>query len=161
MFFEPPKKYDPAKFWRELGLHYFLADCFGIDYIFFDNPPENNMEPWWELGLHYFPAYCFWVNFFFFSGRNFFRLKFEPAKKHSWPDGRTFFSGSNFSGHKYHNWCLCQNTNTNYDPKKLRLEKKDTGCLAGYVVKPPEKITIPPNFGGNWDYIIFQRLFWD
>ncbi len=25
---------------------------------------------------------------------------------------------------KYHNWCSCQNTNTNYDPKKLRPEKK-------------------------------------
>ncbi len=28
--------------------------------------------------------------------------------------------------YKYHNWCLCQNTNTNYDPKKLRPEKKGT-----------------------------------
>ncbi len=32
----------------------------------------------------------------------------------------------------YHNWCLCQNANTNYNPKKLR-PKKRYSRLAGYV----------------------------
>jgi hypothetical protein len=65
------KNYDPAKFWRELGLHFFPADCFGIDFFFQNNPPENNMEPvhakfWRELGLHYFPADCIGIFIFFF-----------------------------------------------------------------------------------------------
>jgi hypothetical protein len=64
------KSYDPAKFRRELGLHYFPADCFGINFFFQNNPPENNMAPvplkfWWELGLHDFPADCFGNDFFF------------------------------------------------------------------------------------------------
>ncbi len=45
---------------------------------------------------------------------------------------------------KYHNWCLCQNTNTNYDPKKLRPPQKRYSRLAGYVFRTTRKITTPP-----------------
>jgi hypothetical protein len=50
------------------------------------------------------------------------------------------------------------NTNTNYDPKKLRPEKKGTVVWPAMFFEPPEKITILPNFGGNWGYIIFRRI---
>jgi hypothetical protein len=53
---------------------------------------------------------------------------------------------------------LCQNTNTNYDLKKIRLEKKGTVVWPAMFFKPPEKIKIPPNFGGNWDYNISRRI---
>ncbi len=119
----------PAKFWRELGLHYFPADCFGI--IFF------------------FPVVIF-------PGCN-----LNPPKNIASQTTVPFFSCSNFSVRKYHNWCSCQNTNTNYDPKKIRPEKKGTVIWLAMFFEPPEKITIPPNFGGNWDYIIFRRFFWE
>jgi hypothetical protein len=46
----------------------------------------------WDL----FQPSARWLYLFFF-GRNFFRLQFEPAKKHGQPDDCTFlFSGSNF-----------------------------------------------------------------
>jgi hypothetical protein len=44
------------------------------------------------------------------------------------------------------------------------LEKITTGKNKVQVVwpamffEPPEKYKIPPNFGGNWDYIIFRRI---
>ena len=36
-----------------------------------------------------------------------------------------FFPVVTFSGCKYHNWCSCQNTDTNYNPKKLQPEKEE------------------------------------
>ena len=46
-----------------------------------------------------------------------------------------------FSGCKYHNWCSCQNTNTKYNPKKLRPEKKGTVIWPAMFFEPLEKIT--------------------
>ncbi len=39
------------------------------------------------------------------------------------------------------NWFSCQNTNTNYDPKKLRPEKNGTVVWPAMFFKPPEKNT--------------------
>jgi hypothetical protein len=52
-----------------------------------------------------------------------------------------FFPVVFFSGRKYNNWCSCQITNTNYDPKKLRPEKKGTVIWPAMFFKSPEKIT--------------------
>ncbi len=50
-----------------------------------------------------------------------------------------FFSGRTLC--KYHNWCSCQNTNTNYyNPKKLRPEKKGTVVWPAMFFEPPEKL---------------------
>jgi hypothetical protein len=37
------------------------------------------------------------------------------------------------------NWCSCQNTNANYDPKKLRPEKKGTVVWPVMFFEPPKK----------------------
>ncbi len=56
----------------------------------------------------------------FFSGCN-----LNPPKKIAGQMNVPFiFPVVIFSGCKYHNWCSCQNTNTNYNSKKLRPEKK-------------------------------------
>jgi hypothetical protein len=56
-----------------------------------------------------------------------------------------FFSGSNFSGRKYHNWCSCQNTNTNYNPKKLQKKKVQLSgqlCFLNHrkKIRPEKKV---------------------
>jgi hypothetical protein len=48
---------------------------------------------------------------------------------------------------KYHNWCSCQNTNTNHDPKKLGPKKKRYSCLVGYVFGTTGKNYNPPKKG--------------
>jgi hypothetical protein len=72
-----------------------------------------------------------------------------------WPDDCIFFSGHNFfqfptDGQTivpffpvviFSNWCSCQNTNTNYNPKKLRPEKKDTVVWPAMFFELPEKLT--------------------
>jgi hypothetical protein len=93
----------PAKFWRDLGLHYFLADCFGIVFFFQNNPPENNIEAvpakfWQELGLQYFPADCFGFNFFFFLVVIFSGCNLNPPKNIAGQTIVPFFSGHNFFG---------------------------------------------------------------
>ncbi len=51
-----------------------------------------------------------------------------------------FFPVVIFFGCKYNNWCSCQNTNTDYDPKKIRPEKKGTVVGPAMFFKPPAKI---------------------
>jgi hypothetical protein len=131
------KNYDPAKFWQELGQHYFPADCFGIDCFFlticqkiiWSQFPPNFGRNWdcnifrrIVLGSIFFPVVII-------SG-----CYLNPPKNIAGQTTVPFFSSSNFSGCKYHNWCSCQNTNTNYDPKKLRPKKNRYSRLAGYVL---------------------------
>jgi hypothetical protein len=61
--------------------------------------------------------FSFWV--IIFSG-----CSLNPPKNIAGQTTVPFFPVIIFSGRKYYNWCLCQNTNTNHDPKKLRPEKK-------------------------------------
>jgi hypothetical protein len=67
-----------------------------------------------------------------FSGCN-----LNPPKNIAGQTTVPFFPVVIFSGHKYNNWCLCRNTNTNYDPKKLRPEKKGTVIWPAMFFKPP------------------------
>jgi hypothetical protein len=43
-------------------------------------------------------------------------------------------------------------------PKKITTGKKGTVVGPAMYFEPPEKNTIPPNVGGNWDYIIFWQI---
>ncbi len=60
----------------------------------------------------------------FFPVKNVSNCNLNPPKKIAGQTTVPFFPVVFFSGCKYHNWCSCQNTNTNYNPKKLQPEKK-------------------------------------
>ncbi len=67
----------------------------------------------------------------FFSGRNFSGCNLNPPKNIAGQTTAPFFPVVIFSSCIYDNWCSCQNTNTNYNPKKLRPKRKvqSTGRL--------------------------------
>ncbi len=124
-YYDLKKKIDPKTIHRNIMQSQFLPK-FGGNWLHIifrrivqkkknqsqNNPPENNVVP--------VPAKIWWDRIF--SG---------GSKNIAGQTTCTFFSGCNFF--KYHNWCSCQNTNTNYDPKKLRPEEKWYSHLAGYV----------------------------
>jgi preprotein translocase subunit SecG len=78
---------------------------------------------------------------FFFGVVIFFGCNLNPPK--TWPARRLyrfFLAVFYLVVCKYHNWCLCRNTNTNYDPKNIRPEKrKRYSHLAGYVFQTTRK----------------------
>ncbi len=62
--------------------------------------------------------------YFFFLVVIFSGCNLNPLKNIAGQTTVPFFPVVIFSGRMYNNWCLCQITNTNYNQKKLRPEKK-------------------------------------